>query len=266
MLPSAVRSIFASDLHMGHKWSNFRELHALLKALDDPRHLYLVGDIIDGWAFRRGWDWSQDNNNLVRKVLSLAKHGTQVHYVVGNHDEFLLHYVGQEFGELRLVREVIHETADGRRVLVIHGDQFDLVARAAPILYWLGDISYALLLRLNVLVNAVRSVGRRPHWSLSMWAKQRAKHMVNFLNEFEHLVARYAAEKGCQAVICGHTHTPVVKEINGIAYYNTGDFQEQATAIVEHLDGRLEPIDLRAADFRFPDDSDENQEAALASD
>ena len=141
------RSVFASDLHMGNRWSNFREFHAFLKSVDEPEHLYLVGDIIDGWCFRRGWHWSQDNNNLIRKMLSLAKHGCNVQYVVGNHDDFLIQYVGQEFGRLEVIREVIHTAADGRRYLVLHGDQFDLIAKAAPVLYLLGDLGYAALLR-----------------------------------------------------------------------------------------------------------------------
>lgn len=244
MLPFRVRTIFASDLHMGHRWSRFRDFHALLKSVEEPEHLYLVGDVIDGWSFRRGWHWTQDNNNLVRKLLSLAKHGCEVHYVVGNHDDFLLHYVGQEFGQLRLLREVIHTTADGRRFLVVHGDQFDLIAKAAPILYALGDYGYAFLLRANFAVNAVRRILRRPHWSLSAWAKRRTKRLVNFLSDFENLTTRYAAAKKCQGVIAGHTHTPSVKELNGVLYCNCGDFQEQATAIIEHLDGELELVNV----------------------
>lgn len=243
------RSVFASDLHMGNRWSNFREFHAFLKSVDEPQHLYLVGDIIDGWCFRRGRHWSQDNNNLIRKMLSLAKHGCNVQYVVGNHDDFLIQYVGQEFGRLEVSREVIHTAADGRRYLVLHGDQFDLIAKAAPALYLLGDLGYAALLRANVLVNAVRKVFRRPYWSFSAWAKCRTKTLVNFLNDFENLLTRYAAEKGCQGVITGHTHTPIVKQINGIVYgivyVNCGDFQERATVLVEHADGDLELVDLQ---------------------
>jgi UDP-2,3-diacylglucosamine pyrophosphatase LpxH len=246
MPPLAIRSLFVSDLHMGHRWSNFREFHAFLKSIDSPEHLYLVGDIIDGWSFPRGWNWTQDNNNCVRKVLSLAKHDCQVHYVVGNHDDFLLHYVGHEFGQFDLAREVIHTTADGRRFLVLHGDQFDLIAKAAPILCFLGSLGYAMLLRANVWVNRIRRLFRRPHWSLSLWAKKRTKQMANFLTDFENLITRYAAEKRCDGVIAGHTHTPGVKQLNGVLYYNCGDFQEQATAVIEHLDGRLELIDLRA--------------------
>jgi UDP-2,3-diacylglucosamine pyrophosphatase LpxH len=241
------RSIFASDFHMGHRWSNFREFHAFLKSVDEPQHLYLVGDIIDGWCFRRGWHWSQDNNNLIRKILSLAKHGCDVQYVVGNHDDFLLHYVGQEFGQLAVVREVIHTAADGRRYLVLHGDQFDLIAKAAPVLYVLGDLGYAALLRANVLVNAVRKIFRKPHWSFSGWAKCRTKKIVNYLSDFENLLTRYAADKGCQGVITGHTHTPTVKQVNGIAYINCGDFQEQATALIEDADGNLELVDVQSA-------------------
>lgn len=252
MLPSNVRSIFVSDLHMGHRWTHFREFHDLLKAANEPEHLYLVGDIVDGWAFRRGWRWSQDHNNLVRKVLSLAKHGCQVHYLVGNHDDFLLHYVGQGFGQLQVVREVIHRTADGRKFLILHGDQFDLVARAAPILYMLGDVGYGLLLRMNGLINHFRRVVQQPHWSFSMWAKQKTKRMVSFLSDFENLITLYAAEQGCDGVIAGHTHTPVVKQKNNVTYYNCGDFQEQATAVIEHTDGRMELVDLRLPRFERP--------------
>jgi UDP-2,3-diacylglucosamine pyrophosphatase LpxH len=247
MTPSTIRCVFASDLHMGHRWSNFHELHAFLKAIDTPEHLYLLGDIVDGWSFPRSWHWTQENNNLVRKVLSLAKHGCQVHYVVGNHDDFLLPFAGHDFGQFRLVREIIHTTADGRRLLVLHGDQFDLIAKAAPILYLLGNWGYALLLRANSLVNAIRRIFRRPQWSLSLWAKRRTKQFSSFLTGFENLVARYAVERHCDGVIAGHTHTPVVKHLGGVVYYNCGDFQEQATVVVEHIDGRLELIDLRAA-------------------
>jgi UDP-2,3-diacylglucosamine pyrophosphatase LpxH len=245
MSSPAIRSVFASDLHMGHRWSNFRDLHTFLKSVDSLEHLFLVGDIVDGWSFGRGWKWTQDNNNFVRKVLSLAKHDCRIHYVVGNHDDFLLHYVGHDFGQFSLAREEIHTTADGRRILVLHGDQFDLIAKAAPILYLLGNWGYSFLLRANVWVSRVRRLFRRPHWSLSLWAKKRTKQMSNFLADFENLITRYAAEMRCDGVIAGHTHTPGVKELNGVVYYNCGDFQEQATAVVEYEDGRLELVDLK---------------------
>lgn len=237
---SAVRSVFVSDLHLGCKYANAQALLAFLKE-HEPEYLYLVGDIIDGWRLRRGWYWDDSYSFLIRRVLGMLKSGTIVRYTPGNHDEFLRNFIDR-LGSVEVSDEFIHHAADGQRVLVTHGDQFDSVVRHARWLSLLGDVGYNALLMLNRWFNLARRRCGFGYWSLSAAIKRQVKRATNFIGDFEDVVTRYAALKGCDAVLCGHIHTPTISQRNGVRYLNSGDWVESCSAIVEYTDGTFELI------------------------
>lgn len=236
------RTIFISDLHLGTPGSNADLLLDFLKH-HECATLYLVGDIVDGWQLRKGWYWPQAHNDVVRAILKMAKHGTRVIYVPGNHDEHFRDYVGLEFGGIELVGEDVHVTADGRRLLVIHGDQFDNVVLYHKWLAFLGDWAYTMLLKSNGTVNWARRRLGLPYWSLAAHMKKRVKNAVQFISRFEEVVAHAAADRNVDGVVCGHIHSAEIREFDGVTYYNDGDWVESCTALVEHACGRMEIID-----------------------
>lgn len=236
-----VRTLFLSDLHLGTKGCQAEALLAFLR-LYDAETIYLVGDIVDGWRLRSGWYWPQSHNDVVQKLLRKVRKGSAVIYVPGNHDEFLRDYVGVSLGGIELAEHAIHETAGGKRYLVIHGDQFDLVVRHARWLALLGDGAYTAALFVNTYLNIVRRKLGLTYWSLSAWAKLRVKNAVNFISRFEELLAAEARRQQVDGVICGHIHHAAMHEKFGISYVNTGDWVESCTVVVEHWDGTLELI------------------------
>ncbi len=237
-----LRTAWISDTHLGTSGCNAELLLDFLKSVDCET-LYLVGDIIDGWQLKKGWYWPPRHNDVVRCILKKAKHGTRVIYVPGNHDEAFRGYVGLNLGGVELVSEAIHETADGRRLLIIHGDEFDGVVLYARWLAFLGDNAYTLLLQLNRVLNWVRRKRGLPYWSLAAHLKKKVKNAVQFISSFEEVVAHAASERSVQGVVCGHIHSAEIKQIGEVTYYNDGDWVESCTALVEHVDGRMEIID-----------------------
>lgn len=242
MKPNHFRTLFLSDVHLGTTGCQAAMLVDFLRE-HDAEKIYLVGDIVDGWRLKRGWYWPQSHNDVVQKLLRKARKGTEVIYIPGNHDEFLRDFTGTHFGGVEVRDRDIHETAAGKRLLVIHGDQFDVVVRHAKWLAHLGDWAYMTALRVNIIVNAVRRRLGFPYWSLSNWAKLRVKEAVNFIGEFEQALAGEANRVGADGVVCGHIHHAVIGVRQGIEYINTGDWVESCTAVVEHHDGTLELID-----------------------
>ncbi len=242
--PKRYRTLFLSDLHLGAKAA---QAHLLLDFLrhNDADTIYLVGDIVDGWKLRKGWHWPQAHNDVVQKLLRKARKGARVIYVPGNHDEFARDYTDLTFGGVEVVDHAVHETADGRRMLVIHGDQFDIVVRNARWLAHLGDWAYDVAIATNTLFNRVRRLFGVGYWSLSAWAKYKVKNAVNFIGDYEATLAAEAQRRGVDGVICGHIHHAAIRPINGVLYVNTGDFVESCTAIAEHEDGAFEIIEWR---------------------
>ncbi len=236
------RTVWISDTHLGTPGCNADLLLDFLKSIECDT-LYLVGDIVDGWQLRKGWYWPPRHNDIVRCILKQAKRGTRVVYIPGNHDEAFRDYAGLHFGGVELLPEAIHDTADGRRLLVMHGDAFDSIILYARWLAFLGDHAYTLLLRSNALVNAVRRRLGLPYWSLAAHLKKRVKNAVQFISSFEEVVAHAAAERGVDGVVCGHIHSAEIRQIGEITYYNDGDWVESCTALVEHGDGRMEILD-----------------------
>lgn len=251
-----IRSIFISDVHLGCRYTHADSLLAFLKN-HQPQYLYIVGDFIDGWRLRKGWYWNDTYTFLFKRIVDLMKRGTRVFYTPGNHDEFLRDFI-ENLGSVQLADEFIHVTADQRRLLVTHGDKFDACVLHARWLAHLGDAGYNLLLGINIVFNALRRRLGLGYWSLSQYIKGRVKQATCYIGNFEECVTRYAAERGCEGIVCGHIHTPKILERNGIAYYNTGDWVESCTALVEYADGSLELLyrPLNAADRSLADDLD----------
>jgi UDP-2,3-diacylglucosamine pyrophosphatase LpxH len=239
----AVRSVFLSDIHLGTRACKAERLVDFLREYP-AQYLYLVGDIVDFWAMRRGIHWSAAQNTVVQKILRRARHGERVIFIPGNHDEALRDYVGASFGDITLHAEYVHETADGRRFLLIHGDEFDEVTRHHRWVALLGDAAYGALVRANVVWAWVRrQMGRPGYWSLAGHVKRKVKKALEFKYGFEDAVMRSVRERGLDGVICGHIHWAAIKEVEGLLYVNCGDWVDSCTAIVEHIDGRLELVD-----------------------
>ena len=235
------RTLFLSDVHLGTRGCQADRLLDFLR-YHDADTFYLVGDIVDGWALRSSWYWPQPHNDVVQKILRKARKGTKVIYIPGNHDEFLRDYYGTHFGGIEVMETAMHEAADGRRYLVIHGDLFDVVIKHARWLALVGDKAYEAAILLNTLFNAGRRRLGFTYWSLSQWAKLKVKNAVNFIGDFERTLSGEAQRHQADGVICGHIHHAAIHDKFGIRYINCGDWVESCTAVVEHLDGRFEVI------------------------
>ena len=239
--PRRYRTIFISDMHLGTKGCQAALILDFLKH-NDADTIFLVGDIIDGWRMRSSFYWPQQHNDVIQKLLRKVRQGARMIFVPGNHDEFARQFIGLTFGGIEIARNAMHNAADGKRYLVMHGDEFDVVVRHQKWLAFLGDWAYDTALWINRHFNNVRRFLGFGYWSFSAWAKLKVKNAVNFIGSFERELAGEAKRRGADGVICGHIHHPVIRELDGITYVNTGDFVESCSYVVEHEDGRLEVL------------------------
>ena len=242
------RTVFISDLHLGTRGCRTDFLLDFLSRTQCET-LYLVGDIVDGWRLRKSWFWDSAHDDVLRLIMKKARNGTEVIYLPGNHDEMLRHWLpmGLEIGGVKLRSEAVHVTADGKKLLVVHGDEFDSVVRYAKFLALLGDWAYNAALYVNRHYNTIRRHLGLPYWSLSQWLKRQVKEAVKFIDRFEVALAHEAKSRNLDGVVCGHIHHAEMREVEGVMYYNDGDWVESCTALVEHADGRMELIDWAAA-------------------
>jgi UDP-2,3-diacylglucosamine pyrophosphatase LpxH len=245
------RTLFISDVHLGTRgcqadlFLNFLRDH-------DADTIYLVGDIVDGWRMRSSWYWPQSHNDVVQKLLRKARKGTRIIYIPGNHDEFLRDYCGTHFGGIEVMETAVHEAADGKKFLVLHGDVFDVIVRNARWLAYFGDWAYDFAIFANRYFNFIRRKLGFPYWSLSKWAKHKVKNAVNFIGEFEQAVALEARKQNVEGVICGHIHHATIHELYGTRYMNCGDWVESCTALAEHRDGSFELLTGVIPDTMIP--------------
>ena len=246
-----VRTVIISDVHLGTPHSKADEATHFLKHVRCER-LILNGDIIDGWRLTRDGKWTKAHTRFIRRLLTLVqKKDTEVVYLRGNHDDFLARLLPMQFERIHIAEDYVLETAQGR-YLVLHGDVFDSVVKNMVFLAHIGDLGYSLLLRLNRAYNWFRRLRGKEYFSLSQAVKARVKQAVSYISKFEDEIASLARARGCAGVICGHIHTPADKRIGEVHYLNSGDWVESLTAIVEHLDGRLELVDFVRFSAAFP--------------
>lgn len=239
--PTLYRTIWISDVHLGTRAAKAAALLDFLQNVSAEQY-YLNGDIFDGWRMRRGAYWDKYHNALLMTFLQRANDGAKIIFIPGNHDEVLRDFIGLELNSIILQRDAVHTLADGRQMLVMHGDEFDLVVRNFKFLARLGAGAYGLAMLLNFPLNFIRRTLNLPYWSLSAYLKNKVKGAVELAGHFEQAVVREATERGVQGIICGHTHNPHLRTIGEIEYCNIGDWVESCSALVEHADGRLEII------------------------
>ncbi len=244
-----VRTIFMSDLHLGTRGCQADAILDFLKT-HDADEIYLVGDIVDGWRLRQVWHWPQAHNDVVQKLLRKARKGTRLIYIPGNHDEFLRDYVGLTFGGVEIKEEAIHICADGRKMLLLHGDKFDTVVRNVRWLALLGDHAYDFAIWLNGHIARMRRFMGLPYWSFSQWSKDKVKSAVSFVTAFEEAVVNDARKLDAKIVLCGHIHKAVIRHFGDITYVNCGDWVESCTAVLENDDGSLEICHWRPSEER----------------
>lgn len=238
------KSIFISDIHLGTKYSQAEHLLDFLKD-NESESLYLVGDIIDGWAIKRKIKWKQSHSDVIQKLLRRARKGCKIYYITGNHDDFLRDFAPITLGDNAvIVNEATYESCDGKRYYVTHGDFFDTITMTKRWLAIVGDIGYDLLLSLNHYLTFFRNLfGFRKHWSLSKYVKDNVKSSVNFINDFETILSQYAKKNGYHGVICGHIHKAEIRKIDEIEYLNCGDWVESCTAIAQTIEGEWVVLD-----------------------
>ena len=235
------KTLFISDTHLGLRAAKTEYLLDFLSHTECDT-LYLVGDIVDGWKLRSSWYWPEINSRITRLVMKKAQQGTRVVYVPGNHDEALRDYVDINLAGIEVVAQAEHRTADGRRFLVLHGDEFDCVVMSNKWLAHLGSWAYDVLLWVNRWFNLARRKMGFGYWSLSAYLKHRVKEAVKYIGNFEEVVVKEARQRDMDGVICGHIHHAVITEFDGLEYVNCGDWVESCTAVAEETDGSLRLI------------------------
>jgi UDP-2,3-diacylglucosamine pyrophosphatase LpxH len=233
-----LRSVFVSDVHLGSRDCRAQELLRFLGSVETD-YLFLVGDIVDFWSLRRSFYWPEDHNEVLRVILAKAKEGTQVIYVPGNHDDNIREFCGSLFGNMSIRRRYVHATADGRELLVMHGDEFDTAVKCSRWLARFGASAYEFMMRLNRSVNICRRAFGMPYWSLATYLKLRLPKAVQYVAAFEQAAAQAARSRNLDGIVCGHIHRPGMREIGGVLYCNDGDWVESCTALVEAPSGEL---------------------------
>lgn len=222
-----VEALFISDVHLGSKGCNPKTLLKMLGKYE-PKKLFIVGDFIDGWVLERKFKWNQHYTNVIRKILSYSKRGTEVIYISGNHDEFLRMYDDLDFGNIKIIEE-----CEWNNYLITHGDKFDGVVK----LKWLGKLG-AFGYELSVFIDRIlKKIGYRK--SLANLLKEKVKNAVKFIARFETELIKEAKRKECSGVVCGHIHKPNDSIIDGIHYLNCGDWVSNNSYIV-YDDGEFE--------------------------
>ncbi len=224
-------------MHLGTRGSQATALLGFLRTFECDT-LYVVGDLIDIWAMKRGVYWTQEHSDVIQKILRKGRKGSKIIYIPGNHDERIADFTG-DYANVHIQSRAFHTTVDGRKLLVAHGHELDTVVQNLGWLAHVGDIGYTLLLQLNGPVNFFRRLVGQGHWSLSAYVKSSVKNVVNFIGGFEESMVHFASDAEADGIICGHIHTAAMRKIKELDYYNTGDWVESLTALVEEDDGKL---------------------------
>ncbi|MYM65037.1 UDP-2,3-diacylglucosamine diphosphatase [Pseudomaricurvus sp. HS19] len=252
------RTLWISDVHLGTRDCQAEQLDNLLRQVQCDT-LYLVGDIIDGWKMSKGIYWRPEFSRVIRRLLNLSRQGVTIRYITGNHDECLRRFANSQLDNIYLCNRFEHHTADGRRLLVIHGDQFDTVTRCHHLLKFFGDKGYDLLMYSNRVLNDIRSRYGYGYWSLAGYLKSRIGKAQAYINDYEESVAYAAQRMGYDGVVCGHIHRAAIRRIGDVEYFNTGDWVESCSALAEDADGNICLLDGRQL-TAAPEVAEEEQE------
>jgi UDP-2,3-diacylglucosamine pyrophosphatase LpxH len=233
-----LRTVFVSDVHLGSPACRVNLLLDFLRRMHCET-LYLVGDIVDLESLRREPYWPPSHTEVLRLILKKSQEGTRVVYIPGNHDDELRAFVGARFGNIEIVRDAIHTTRSGKRLLVLHGDEFDAVVRGKSLSVLLGGFACRQLLKLNRFVHWLHDLVGRPYWSLAQHVKTRFPGAQRYVERFRAATLVAARDAGVDGVICGHIHKADAISIDGLMYYNDGDWVESCTVLVEDGSGEL---------------------------
>lgn len=236
-----IKTLFISDTHLGNPNSQVEKLLKILKEYEFE-NLFILGDFIDMTYMKRKFFWNQDHSTVIQKVLRFSRKDVQVVYILGNHDYYIRSVIDEEdihFGKILICNDYIYTTLKGEKIYLVHGDCFDGFVRISPWLYWLGDVSYELSITINKIYNWIRRLFKMEYWSFSAYMKSRVKSAIKFLSEYKKISEATIEEKGCDSIMIGHTHTPEIVEGK---YYNTGDWVESCSYIIEDLEGNIKLI------------------------
>jgi len=244
-----VNSLFISDIHLGHRGSRANELLAFLAEVD-ARNIFVIGDLVDFWALGRSVCWPQAHQDVLKTLVDRARSGVRVVYVPGNHDEAAREFAGMNICGIEIRRQHVHVTAEGQRMLLLHGDEFDAAVRCGRLRIRLGSVAYSIALRVNHLIYRARRALGLSEWSLTAWLKRRVANARAYIALFEEAAAVAARRAGCHGIVCGHIHHAAVRRIDGVLYCNDGDWVESCSALIEHVNGKLNLV--RWAEVRAP--------------
>lgn len=234
-----VKSLFISDIHLGSRNSQASKLLEVLKEWEFE-NLFIIGDFIDMTSMKRNFYWDSTHSQVIQKILKMNRKGVKVVYIIGNHDFYLRSLIEDgnlSFGDIILCDEYVYKSLTGEKIYLTHGDYFDGFVRTHPFLYWLGDKSYSISIQINKVYNLFRGLFGLDYWSLSKYLKSKVKSVIKFLTKYKKVSLDVVKNEGCDSIMMGHTHSP---EINLGVYYNTGDFCESCSFIVEKMNGEIE--------------------------
>lgn len=236
------RTVWISDTHLGTRGCKAEQLRDFIDNVDCD-YLYLVGDIIDTWKFKKGFYWPSLHSDIIQRIFDKAKKGTRIIYIPGNHDDPMRKHVGMHINGIDIQLNAMHTTKDGRKFLVLHGDEFDTIVCHNKITYFIFGEAYEILLAANRWFNVLRAKMGYPYWSISAFIKHKVKNIVSFMKNYQHILSLEAQKKHVDGVICGHIHHAEITEMEfGKTYCNTGDWVESCTALVEDETGKLSLI------------------------
>jgi len=238
--PTRLRSLFISDVHLGYRGARARYLRHFLESMP-AQNIFVIGDLVDFWSLKRSFYWPRSHQAVLDLLLELARSGTRVVFIPGNHDEIIRDFCGVSYEGIEVHREFVHQTADGRRLLLLHGDEFDeSVINGFPrVVKRLGGLVYDVMLAANHSLHAIRRRLGYGYWSLADWLKRQVPNAERYIARFEEAAADEARRRGLDGVVCGHIHRAAMREIDGVLYCNDGDWVESCTSLVEDMNGRL---------------------------
>lgn len=236
-----IKTLFISDIHLGTKKCQAEKLLEVFKNYEFEQ-LVIVGDFIDLTSLKRKFYWNESHSTVIQKILRFSRKGVKVNYILGNHDYYLRGLIKESnlnVGDIEISDELFYMTTKGESIYICHGDQFDGFVRLHPFLYMIGDFAYELSFKINNIYNKIRSVFGLEYWSLSKFLKSKVKDAVSFINDFQRLSVMKLEEIGCDSIMIGHIHTPAIEKLKEKNYYNTGDFCESCSYIIEDLEGNI---------------------------